>query len=88
MAQLNVELVAADGKVWEGQARQVVARGIEGDFGILPGHEPFLTVLAEGEVRIDGEGGGIRARIDSGFLSVDADRVTVVAETVDTSARA
>ncbi len=83
MAQLQVELVAANGKVWEGSARQVSARGIEGDLGILPGHVPMLTALAEGEVRIDGEGGGKKVTVTGGFLSVDRDRVTIVTDSVE-----
>ncbi len=87
MSQLQVELVAADRKVWEGEADQVSARSIEGDLGILPGHTPLLGVLIAGEVRIDTTGGGRESvTIDSGFLSVDHDRVTIVAESVDASA--
>ena len=79
MSQLQVELVAADGKVWEGPARQVNAKGIEGMLGILPGHAPVLTALAPGEVRIDGaEGEGKEVHVEGGFLSVDNDRVTIV----------
>ncbi|MEO7420929.1 MAG: F0F1 ATP synthase subunit epsilon [Ornithinibacter sp.] len=85
MASLQVELVAADRKVWEGEASQVSARSLEGDLGILPGHQPLLCVLGEGEVRINTGGSWQKAIIDGGFLSVDHDRVTIVAESVDAS---
>jgi len=85
---LQVELVAADRKVWEGEASQVSARSIEGDLGILPGHQPLLCVLAEGEVRVNSGGSWRAAQIDGGFLSVDHDRVTIVAESVDASGMA
>ena len=86
MSQLHVELVAADRKVWEGDAKQVSARTIEGELGILQGHTPLLGVLVSGDVRIETMSGQIHsATIDSGFLSVDHDRVTIVAETVDAS---
>ena len=86
MSQLHVELVAADRKVWEGDATKVSARSIDGDLGILPGHTPILAVLVTGDVRIDTTAGGRESvTIDGGFLSVDHDRVTVVAETVDAS---
>ena len=81
---LTVEIVAADRKVWEGEASQVSARSIDGDLGILPGHTPILCVLGEGEVRVNADGRGAR-RVDGGFLSVDHDRVTIVAESVDAS---
>jgi F-type H+-transporting ATPase subunit epsilon len=82
---LQVELVAADRKVWEGEASQVSARSTEGDLGILPGHQPLLCVLAEGEVRVNSGGSWRTAQIDAGFLSVDHDRVTIIAESVDAS---
>lgn len=86
MSQLHVELVAADRKVWEGEAKQVSARTIEGELGILPGHAPLLGVLVTGEIRIQSTSGQAHtASIDSGFLSVDHDRVTIVAEAVDAS---
>ncbi|XVX21374.1 F0F1 ATP synthase subunit epsilon [Actinomycetota bacterium] len=84
MSSLQVELVAADRKVWEGEASMVVARTTEGELGIMPGHTPLLGALVEGEIRIKAvEGGEQTARIDSGFMSVDHDRVVLVAETVD-----
>lgn len=85
MSQLQVEVVAADRKVWEGEATLVSARSIEGELGILPGHAPLLGVLVSGEVRIHSDGGDTTATIDSGFLSVDHNRLTIVADSVDVS---
>lgn len=86
MSQLHVELVAADRRVWEGDAKQVTARTIDGELGILQGHTPLLGVLVSGDVRIETMSGQIHtATVDSGFLSVDHDRITIVAEAVDAS---
>ena len=86
MSQLHVELVAADRKVWEGEAKMVTARSVEGELGILPGHTPLLGILVSGDVRIESPAGQTHsATIDRGFLSVDHDRVTIVAEAVDAS---
>ena len=86
MSPLFVELVAADHKVWEGEAKQVSARTVEGELGILPGHTPLLGILVSGDVRIESMAGQTHtATIDSGFLSVDHDRVTIVAEAVEAS---
>lgn len=86
MSALKVQLVAADRKVWEGEAASVSARSIDGELGILPGHTPLLGVLVTGDVRI-GTGGGMETvTIDSGFLSVDHDRVVIVADNVDAAA--
>ena len=85
MSTLQVELVAADRKVWEGEADMVIARTVDGELGILPGHTPLLGVLVEGEIRIKSGQGSQSATIDSGFLSVDRDKVIIVAEAVDAS---
>ena len=80
MAVLNVSVVAADHEVWSGEASMVVARTVEGQIGILPGHEPLLAILAQGEVRVTLNGGeSITAQADDGFLSVENNTVTVVA---------
>lgn len=85
MSSLQVELVAADRMVWTGEASAVYARTIDGELGVLPGHTPLLGVLVEGELRIETGSGKETVTIDSGFLSVDHDRVTIVADTVDNS---
>jgi F-type H+-transporting ATPase subunit epsilon len=78
---LQVELVSADRKVWSGEASMVVARTVEGDMGILPGHAPVLAVLAEGELRVTPTSGEpIAVSAAGGFLSVEHDRVTVVSD--------
>lgn len=79
MAHLEVDVVAADRRVWRGEARMVSAPAAEGDMGILPGHTPVLAVLRPGKVRITTVDGAVRlVQVDEGFLSVDSDRVTVV----------
>lgn len=88
MSSLNVELVAADRKVWSGEASMVRARTSEGEIGIMPGHTPLLGVLIEGDVIIHATEGEQTATIDGGLLSVDHDNVTIVAETVQAPAKA
>ncbi|MEN9955477.1 MAG: hypothetical protein RL723_1204 [Actinomycetota bacterium] len=80
MATLRVELVAADQAVWTGEAKMVVAKTVEGEIGLLPGHEPMLAILGNGEVRITLEDGNvIKANAEDGFLSVENNVVAVVA---------
>jgi F-type H+-transporting ATPase subunit epsilon len=80
VAELAVSVVSADQLVWSGKAKQVVARTLVGQIGILPGHEPVLAILAEGEVRVTvSDGVVIRANAADGFLSFDHDTVTIVA---------
>ncbi|KFF60895.1 ATP synthase F0F1 subunit epsilon [Cryobacterium sp. MLB-32] len=77
---LSVSVVSADQQVWTGEATMVVARTVEGQIGILAGHEPMLAILAAGEVRVTlADGSKIVAEAADGFLSVDNDIVTIVA---------
>lgn len=78
---LEVNLVSVDREVWSGEASQVIARTVDGDIGILGGHEPLLALLASGEIRITPSSGeDVVATLDGGFMSVEHDRVTVVSD--------
>lgn len=58
----------------------VVAKTVEGEIGLLPGHEPMLAILASGEVRVTmTDGVVVKVSAEDGFLSVEHDVVTVVA---------
>jgi F-type H+-transporting ATPase subunit epsilon len=77
---LKVSVVSADQEIWSGEASMVIAKTVEGEIGILAGHEPLLAILSAGEVRVTSEGGEkITANADDGFLSVDNNVVTIVA---------
>jgi F-type H+-transporting ATPase subunit epsilon len=77
VAELDVHLVTPEREVWTGTASFVVARAVDGDVGVLPGHAPLLTEL-------DTEGGRTSAVVDGGFLHVahddDTTRVDILAE--------
>ncbi|MEN0129824.1 MAG: F0F1 ATP synthase subunit epsilon [Brevundimonas sp.] len=90
MAELEVDLVATDGKVWTGSARQLIAPAGDGEIGILAGHTPVLTILRPGEIRVyPADGGAIeRWQVDGGFLSYDDNRATIVVDAVSKSAPA
>jgi F-type H+-transporting ATPase subunit epsilon len=81
MAELEVEIVAADHFVWSGAAKMVKARTSDGEIGVLPGHTPVLAVLAEGVLEIEPvQGSRFQVTADGGFFSVDQDRVVIVAD--------
>lgn len=77
---LKVSLVSADAEVWTGEASLVVAKTVEGEIGFMPGHEPVLAILAEGQVRItETSGQKVVANAQDGFLSMAGDELTIVA---------
>ena len=46
---MDVSIVTPRREVFAGEALSLVAPGVEGEFGILPGHTPFLTNLVRGD---------------------------------------
>lgn len=85
MAEMSVELVAVERRVWSGTATSVFARTTEGELGVLPGHAPLLGELVEGGVvtvtTVDGE--TVTAAVFGGFLSVTGEKVSVLAEAAE-----
>ncbi|MCA2213559.1 F0F1 ATP synthase subunit epsilon [Jidongwangia harbinensis] len=81
-SQLHVRVVAVEERIWSGDADMVVARTTEGEIGVLPGHAPLLGLLKEpSQVRVKLAGGDqLTYDVTGGFLSIDADGVTVLAE--------
>lgn len=77
--QLNVEVVTPTGSLWSGAASHVSVPAADGRLGILPGRQPLLAVLGTGEIGIKTESATQRLEVEGGFVSVDADFVTVVA---------
>ncbi len=85
---LQVELVSADQKVWSGEASRIVARTVDGDLGVLPGHAPLLAVMTPSELTITETGGNaVVAHVDGGFLSVEHNRVMIVSGSAGLGAR-
>jgi F-type H+-transporting ATPase subunit epsilon len=87
VAEMTVQLVAVERRLWSGTATSVVAQTLEGEIGILPGHEPVLGQLVEGGVvrvrTTDGE--VVTAAVHGGFLSVTGDGVSILAENAELS---
>jgi F-type H+-transporting ATPase subunit epsilon len=52
VATLRVSVVSPEREVFTGTADMVVARGREGEVGILPEHAPMLVELAVAPVRV------------------------------------
>ena len=49
---VDVHLVTPEREVWAGEAETVIARGVDGEVGILAGHAPMMVQLAIGPLRI------------------------------------
>ncbi len=77
---LQVEVVSAEGRLWTGTCSQVQVPILDGSLGILPRRQPLLAALGTGQITLSTTDGEKRYfTVDGGFVSVDSDFVTVVA---------
>jgi len=88
VTELEVALVAADREVWSGRASTVIAKTADGDVGIMPGHQPILSVLRPSVATIrtvqDGTPGeAVRVALHGGFIAVDGNRVSLLSEAAE-----
>jgi F-type H+-transporting ATPase subunit epsilon len=94
MASIHVEIVTPTRVVFTGEADEVRAPGFQGEFGVLPGHTPFLSVVVPGVVTLTTAGSDTRYVVGQGFVEAGPDRVVVLtqsvqmADDVDTAAAA
>ena len=69
---LDVHIVTPEREVWAGEVQELIARGVDGEVGILGGHAPLLVQLAIGPIRMLREAGEVKAVVDGGFLHVSS----------------
>ncbi len=78
---LFLTIVSPEGKRFEGPVESVSAPGASGGFQVLRRHAPLVAALDPGVVKVRVDDRTVRYfAVDSGFLDVHADQVTVLVE--------
>lgn len=78
---VSVEVVVPFGVFWSGRARSVTVPSVSGTLGILARHQPVAATLKAGRVRLrTPDRPTAELRIGGGFLVVDDDEVTILAD--------
>jgi len=78
--KLTLEIVTPDRALLREEVDEVVVPGSEGEFGVLPGHTPLLSMLKIGELWYRQGQEKHYLAIAFGFVEVLPDRVTVLAQ--------
>ncbi len=80
---IQVDVVSAEELIFSGQAEFVILPGIMGELGIYPRHAPLLTQIKPGALRIKmpGQAEDELVFVQGGFLEVQPNQVTVLADT-------
>src|ERR1700712_3211400 len=77
---LTLEIVTPESRVYSDTIDTVVIPTVEGEVGILPGHIPLLTQVANGELRVTKGNVTHFLAVDGGFAQISGDKVSVLAE--------
>ena len=85
MADLHFELVTPEKLVRSDDVHMVVVPGVEGEFGVMAGHAPFMTTLKDGDLKVYRTAGSgfDTIRVSGGFAEVGDKGLTVLAEGVE-----
>jgi F-type H+-transporting ATPase subunit epsilon len=80
---LKLEIVTPDRKVLSEEVDYVGCPGIEGEFGILASHVPFLSALGIGNLYYKQGGKNFYVFVAGGFAEVSDNKVTILAEVAE-----
>lgn len=82
--KIHLEIVTPEHKVLAEDVNYVMATGCEGEFGVMPGHTPFMTALKIGALFYeDHEGNPHKVFVNKGFAEVLPHKVTILAESAE-----
>jgi F-type H+-transporting ATPase subunit epsilon len=83
--KMKLEIVTPYSKVLDMEVDEVTATGKIGEFGVLPGHAPFLTSLKIGELTYKNNGSTEHLALNWGYFEIQDDRIIVLVETAEAS---
>ncbi len=83
--KMKLEIVTPYNKVLDELVDEVTATGKLGEFGVLPGHAPFLTSLNIGELYYKKDGVAVCMALNWGYFEIQEDRIIVLVETAERS---
>ena len=81
--KIRLDVVTPYGLVLSEDVDELTATGTEGEFGVLPGHVPFITTLNIGMLVIKKDGQTVFVFVSSGYTEVTFDKVVVLADSAE-----
>ena len=82
MSTMQVEVVSSEQNIYSGEASFVVIQTVQGELGIYPRHEPIMSLVRPGALRltVPGEAEEVLVAVSGGVLEVQPDKITVLAD--------
>ena len=78
--KFRVELVTPEGVVLDKEVEEIIAPGVQGEFGVLVGHTPMLTFIKPGIFSYLENDRFTKFAVGSGFCEVLGESVTVLVD--------
>jgi len=79
-----LEVVTPERKVYAEQVNMIIAKGVEGELGILPNHIPLVTPLKIAPITVKKQGTKDELiAVNGGFMEVRKDKVVILAESAE-----
>ncbi|CAG7634403.1 ATP synthase epsilon chain [Paenibacillus solanacearum] len=84
MSTFLLEVVTPERKVYAEQVNMIIAKGVEGELGILPNHIPLVTPLKIAPITVKKQGTKDELiAVNGGFMEVRKDKVVILAESAE-----
>lgn len=80
MSTFNLHVVALDKVFYDGPCDTLTIPAVDGEKGILAGHEPMVMAITAGEMRFSAEGQQSMAAVGCGFAEITGDKVVVITD--------
>lgn len=79
----ELKIIEPDGMFYEGEASFLEFTTVMGEMGVYANHIPLTTILTPGVVKIHQDGQVKKAAVMGGFVEIQKDRITVMAENAE-----
>ncbi|WP_172196360.1 F0F1 ATP synthase subunit epsilon [Saccharibacillus qingshengii] len=83
MSTFLLEIVTPERLIYSGNVTSIIAKSVEGDMGVLPGHVATVAPLQIGALTVQHDGKRSHIAVHGGFLEVRRDKVVVLAESAE-----
>ncbi len=84
MKTFATQIIASDGLFYFGRLQKLIIPAVDGEMGVLPGHEEMIIALKEGIIRFqDGKDEWHKAAIGPGAIQFANNRCTIVVDSAE-----
>jgi F-type H+-transporting ATPase subunit epsilon len=77
---LRLEIVTAEGSVYNEDVEMVTLPGVTGQFGVYPQHVPLITQMVPGEITVRKDGRDVFLATGAGLIEVRSTSVTILTD--------